>query len=138
MVAFMTVSPEFFRQPRENEIAAQVNDESQHEQQRPDEEQHVVVRTAEHDLGHFGGNRRRERANRIGKPADTIAAFPDAISTIIVSPMARPNPSTIPAAMPGKAAGSTIVNDTCQGLAPSAAAASRSDGARPSWRPRRP
>ena len=36
-----------------------------------------------------------------------MAALPDAISTIMVSPIARPKPKTTPAAMPGSAAGRT-------------------------------
>src|SRR5881409_1710433 len=46
--------------------------------------------------------------------ADTIAALPDAISTIIVSPTARPNPSATPAAMPGLAAGRITRPMVCQ------------------------
>ena len=55
--------------------------------------------------------------------ADMMLAFPDAISTIIVSPMARPNPSTQAANTPGSAAGNTICHATCHGAAPSASAA---------------
>ena len=45
------------------------------------------------------------------------------ISTIIVSPMARPNPSTTAAKTPGNAAGITICHAVCQREAPSANAA---------------
>ena len=46
---------------------------------------------------------------RVETPIDpeTSAALPEASTTIIVSPMARPKPSTIEAKMPGIAAGST-------------------------------
>ena len=43
--------------------------------------------------------------------ASRSAALPDARTTIIVSPMARPKPSTIAAAMPGAAAGRTTRSD---------------------------
>ena len=56
-----------------------------------------------------------------------MLAFPDAIKTIIVSPIARPNPRIILAAIPGSAVGRTTVIDTCHGLAPRASDASRSD-----------
>ena len=41
-----------------------------------------------------------------------MAALPDAISTIIVSPIARPKPKTTPAAIPGSAAGRTTRSAT--------------------------
>ena len=56
--------------------------------------------------------------------ADMIAALPEAISTIIVSPTARPRPSATPAAMPGLAAGRTTFRIVCQRAAPSATDAS--------------
>ena len=58
------------------------------------------------------------------KLAETMAALPDAISTIIVSPTARPSPSATPAAMPGLAAGSITRAIVCQRAAPSAIDAS--------------
>ena len=57
--------------------------------------------------------------------ADTMAAFPEAINTIIVSPMARPNASTQAASTPGAAAGSTTRQVVSQRVAPSASDASR-------------
>jgi hypothetical protein len=54
-----------------------------------------------------------------------MAALPEAIRTIIVSPMARPKPSTHPARMPGAAAGRTTFQAVSQGVAPSASEASR-------------
>src|SRR5580658_9803247 len=53
------------------------------------------------------------------------AALPDAMTTIIVSPMARPNPSTVAAAIPGAAAGKTTRRTVCDGVDPIASAASR-------------
>src|SRR3989442_819461 len=50
---------------------------------------------------------------------DMMLALPDAINTIIVSPIARPNPSTHAANTPGSAAGRTICQATCQRAAPS-------------------
>ena len=43
------------------------------------------------------------------KLVDKIAAFPDAMRTIMVSPTARPKPSPIAAAMPDPAAGMTTI-----------------------------
>ncbi len=54
---------------------------------------------------------------------DMIEALPLAISTIIVSPIARPNPSTQAANTPGNAAGNTTCHATCHGAAPRARAA---------------
>jgi len=55
---------------------------------------------------------------------ETIEALPLAISTIIVSPIARPKPRTHAANTPGSAAGSTTCQATCVGEAPSASPAS--------------
>ena len=54
--------------------------------------------------------------------ADTMLALPLAISTTIVSPMARPKPSTTAANTPGAAAGSTICHAACHFEAPRASA----------------
>ena len=56
---------------------------------------------------------------------ERTAAFPDAISTIIVSPMARPKPRTQAASTPGIAAGSTTREAVCQEDAPIAIEPSR-------------
>ena len=56
---------------------------------------------------------------------EVMAALPEAMSTIIVSPMARPKPSTTAASTPGAAAGSTTRNAVSQRVAPSASDASR-------------
>src|SRR6266487_150327 len=56
---------------------------------------------------------------------ERTAAFPDAIRTIIVSPMARPNPSTQAASTPGDAPGSTTRQAVCQREAPMATDPSR-------------
>ena len=63
------------------------------------------------------------RAESNGARVETMAALPDARTTIIVSPTARPKPSTIAAAMPGAAAGSTTRSVVCDGVEPSASAA---------------
>ena len=60
----------------------------------------------------------------VGRMYTAIAALPDAISTIIVSPTARPRPSATPAAMPGLAAGRITRPMVCQRAAPSAVDAS--------------
>ncbi len=54
-----------------------------------------------------------------------MAALPEAISTIMVSPMARPKPSTTAASTPGAAAGRTTRKAVSQRVAPSASEASR-------------
>src|SRR4051794_30864725 len=56
---------------------------------------------------------------------EVIAALPEAMSTIIVSPMARPKPSTHAAKIPGVAAGKTTLHAVSQGVAPRANEASR-------------
>ena len=60
----------------------------------------------------------------LARLAETMAALPEAMRTIIVSPTARPSPSATPAAMPGLAAGSTTSRVVCQRAAPSAVEAS--------------
>ena len=54
---------------------------------------------------------------------ETMLALPLAIRTTIVSPMARPNPSTTAAKTPGMAAGRTIFQAACHLEDPSARAA---------------
>jgi len=49
-----------------------------------------------------------------------MGVLPVAMSTIIVSPTARPKPIMTPAKMPGLAEGSTTRHSVCQRLAPSA------------------
>ncbi len=58
------------------------------------------------------------------KLPETMAALPEAMRTIIVSPMARPSPRATPAAMPGLAAGSSTRRMVCQRAAPRAVEAS--------------
>jgi hypothetical protein len=53
------------------------------------------------------------------------AALPEAMTTIIVSPIALPNPRTIDAAMPGAAAGTTTLRTVWARVDPIASAASR-------------
>jgi len=82
------------------------------------------VGAAEHDLGQFGAMvADTVRAESAGL-ADRMAALPDAMSTIMVSPTARPRPSAMPAARPGPAAGTTTRTMVCQRAAPSAVEAS--------------
>ena len=57
------------------------------------------------------------------KMLQDITLAEQTMSTIIVSPMARPKPSTTAANTPGNAAGSTICQAVCQRDAPSASAA---------------
>src|SRR5690606_17807435 len=64
------------------------------------------------------------RTGKVGSQ-ERMAAFPEAISTIIVSPMARPKPRTIAAKMPGEAAGRTTDQAVRVRDAPRAKAASR-------------
>ena len=52
-----------------------------------------------------------------------IAVLPVAISTIIVSPTARPKPIMVPAKIPGEADGRMIRQTVCQRLAPIASEA---------------
>ena len=52
-----------------------------------------------------------------------MLALPLAMSTTIVSPIARPKPSTTAAKTPGAAAGSTICQAACHLEAPKASAA---------------
>ena len=54
---------------------------------------------------------------------ETTLALPLAMSTTIVSPMQRPNPSTIAAKTPGAAAGNTTCHAVCHFDAPKARAA---------------
>src|SRR5690606_23485939 len=54
-----------------------------------------------------------------------LAKPPDAIATIIVSPIALDKPSTNDATMPDSAAGTTTLSATSKRVAPSAYAASR-------------
>ena len=54
---------------------------------------------------------------------DMMLALPLAMSTIMVSPMARPKPSTMAAKTPGSAAGRTTCQAACQREAPRARAA---------------
>lgn len=56
---------------------------------------------------------------------EVMAALPEAISTIMVSPMDRPKPRTTPARTPGAAAGRITRNAVSQRVAPSASEASR-------------
>ena len=58
------------------------------------------------------------------KAQEVMAAFPEAINTIMVSPIARPKPSTMPAKIPGKAAGNTTRSVVSARVAPSAHEAS--------------
>ena len=58
---------------------------------------------------------------------EMIAALPEAISTIMVSPTDRASPSRIPAATPAPAAGNVTVHAVCQRVAPSAKEASRNE-----------
>ena len=95
-------APELALHPADRPVADGVDPEGHQEQQRAEEKQHRVVRTAEHDLGQLGGDGRRDRAHRIGQLADTMAALPDAISTIIVSPTARPGPAPHRRRCPGR------------------------------------
>ena len=55
--------------------------------------------------------------------AQDITLAEQTINTIIVSPIARPNPKTTAANTPGSAAGITICHAVCQRDAPSASAA---------------
>ena len=56
---------------------------------------------------------------------ERMGALPEAISTIIVSPIARPKPRTLAARTPGIAAGSTTRAAVCQEDAPMAIDPSR-------------
>ena len=108
-----------------NSAASDVEDEREQEELDADEEEDGVVRPAEHHLAHLRRDGGREGADRVAEAEDVIAALPEAISTIIVSPMARPNPSTTAARTPGAAAGSTTRQAVSQRVAPSASDASR-------------
>ena len=52
--------------------------------------------------------------------ASITAVFPVAITTIIVSPIARPKPIMTPETMPEIAVGTTTLQTVCQRLAPRA------------------
>src|SRR2546423_1318781 len=64
------------------------------------------------------------RIEEVGE-SESTAAFPDAIRTIIVSPIARPKPSTHAASKPGDDAGSTTRHAVCHVEAPIAIEPSR-------------
>ena len=57
--------------------------------------------------------------------------LPMTMATAIASPMARPTASVTAAPIPGRAVGSTTLRTTCQRVAPSAIAASRSSTGTP-------
>ena len=57
--------------------------------------------------------------------ASMTGVLPVAISTIIVSPTARPKPIMIAEKMPGLAVGSTMRSAVCQRVAPSASEPAR-------------
>ena len=95
------------------------------EQQRPEEEERGVVRAADHDLAHLGGDGGRERAHRVEHAPEIMAALPEAMSTIIVSPTARASPSRTPADDAGRGRGQRDVHAVCQREAPRASEASR-------------
>ena len=54
-----------------------------------------------------------------------IGVLPVAISTIMVSPMARPRPIIAAEKMPGRAMGNTTLIAVCQGVAPKASEPAR-------------
>ena len=75
------------------------------EEQGAEREEDVVVGAADDDLAELLGDRRGDRAGRAPEAPVEQRRVPRREDTIIVSPMARPNPSTTAAAMPGERRG---------------------------------
>ena len=93
-------------QPPDPPVAEQVDREGQHEQKRADEKQHVIMRAARPPLRPSSAAivAEKVRMESVGD-SESTAAFPEAMSTIMVSPIALPNPRTQAARTPGIADG---------------------------------
>ena len=107
-------------------VASPVQNGRDEKQQRAEEKQNAIMPAAKHDFAELRRDRRRQRSHRNGRDRATMmAALPETIRTIIVSPIARPKPRIIAAPMPGIAAGKTTRSAVCVFDAPRASEASR-------------
>ena len=89
------------------EIGDEVDHERHDEQDHTDQEQDAVMIAALHGFPQLGGDGGRQRADGIQQAGGIWMAWPVHISTAMVSPMARPRPSSTAASRPFFAAGNS-------------------------------
>ena len=109
----------------QNHIRDQIHDKCDDKQHQSDGKQSIIVCGVIGHLTQLDSNSWLSMSvTEWRKPLGKAGAFPVAMSTVMVSPIARPMPSMIAAMIPERAAGIFTRISVCQRLAPSASEAS--------------